>query len=35
VKRIREAEEEEVAAVVGASKAKVLKDFLAVAGKKP
>jgi len=35
VKRIREAEEEEVAAVVGASKAKVLKDFLAAAEKKP
>ncbi len=34
VKRIREAEESELAAVVGASKAKVLKEFLADADKK-
>ena len=34
VKRIREAEEDELAAVIGASKAKVLKEFLADADKK-
>lgn len=35
VKRIKEAEEEELAVVIGGSKAKVLKDFLAEADKKP
>ena len=34
VKRIRETEEDELAAVIGASKAKVLKEFLADADKK-
>ena len=34
VKRIREAEEDELAAVIGASKAKVLKEFLADTDKK-
>lgn len=34
VKRIREAEEDELATVIGASKAKVLKEFLADADKK-
>ena len=34
VKRIREAEEDELAAVIGASKVKVLKEFLADADKK-
>ena len=34
VKRIREAEEDELAAVIGVSKAKVLKEFLADADKK-
>lgn len=34
VKRIREAEEDELAVVIGASKAKVLKEFLADADKK-
>ena len=34
VKRIREADEDELAAVIGASKAKVLKEFLADADKK-